>query len=37
MINYYKKQIKNMIDRINDEKFLKRIFIIICNHIKKGD
>lgn len=36
MINYYKKRIKDMIDKIEDERFLKRIFIIIQNHIKKG-
>nr|DAO92042.1 MAG TPA: hypothetical protein [Caudoviricetes sp.] len=35
MKEWYRQQINQMIMRINDELFLKRIFIIIRNHIKR--
>ena len=35
MKEWYRQQINQMIMHINDELFLKRIFIIIRNHIKR--
>lgn len=35
MKEWYRKQINKMIMHINDELFLKRIYIIVRNHIKR--
>ena len=35
MKEWYRQQINKMIMHINDELFLKRIYIIVRNHIKK--
>lgn len=38
MKKWYKDQIIKMLNEINDEVYLKKIYIIIKNHlIKKGD
>ena len=36
MQKWYKKMIKKNVDMIEDELFLKRIFIIVNNHMIKG-
>lgn len=37
MDKWYKKQINKMLEKIHDEQFLKRLFVIIRNHIEKED
>lgn len=37
MEKWYKAQINQMIEKINDEHFLKQLFIIINNHVQKKD
>lgn len=37
MKTWYKQQILKIVSKINDEQFLKRIYIILRNHMKKED
>lgn len=37
MNKWYKKQIHKMVSKIEDELFLKRIYVIIKRHIEKED
>lgn len=37
MDKWYKAQINQMVKEINDEHFLKQLFIIINNHFEKED
>lgn len=32
---HYKKEIVDILDKIEDERFLKRVYIILMNHAKK--
>lgn len=34
---WYKQQILKFVNKINNEQFLKRIYIILRNHMKKED
>lgn len=35
MNKWYKKQIDKMLEKINDELFLKRIYIIVQKHLER--
>lgn len=37
MSEWYRKQIAKMLTAINDEEYLKKMYIIISNHSEKED
>lgn len=37
MLEWYKKEIAKMLDAIENEEYLKKLYIIISNHMKKED
>lgn len=36
-MEHYRRLIKEMTDKIDDIKFLRQIYTLMCKHIKRGD